>query len=508
MKVVLFNFKKRVNSTKRPVMSSGTEYNNIILKDASSIITPAIEFNIGNTANPEQYNYAYIEEYNRYYWIQNWVYFRGIWTAYMAVDALATWRPDIGNSTEYVLRSADEFDGAIKDLLYPTKSTSVFSKVNLELEPWATAHNNGCFVVGVQDGDRGTSYNLFNNQGTFWTWFAYLFSASYASSLMSNGVFTVFPELKSTIDPLQFITSVMWFPFKYKEGEEVNTKIKIGWGEDGGFAHIPLGNVVQGVQDDCLWTWREEVELPRHPQASSRGEYLNNAPYSEYNLFIPGFGQIPLDADTCANTDGYGIRIDVDMRTGGGTLSIYYDNGKLLTRTHSQIGIPYQVSQVLNKEYGLSSFLSAANSVLGSAMSMGSNAAHISNAAASYDMTPMGKTVGVMGGAAGMVSSGVSVASGVLSGIGDYVATHIPFGRTVGSDGGVDGLTGTPCLLATFKIVADEDNEHRGRPLCQKRKISSLPGFLQIADPDISVNGTPAENSAIKEAMAGGFYYE
>ena len=53
-----------------------------------------------------------------------------------------------------------------------------------------------------------------------------------------------------------------------------------------------------------------------------------------------------------------------------------------------------------------------------------------------------------------------------------------------------------------------EDPKHRGRPLCQRQKINTLPGYLLIAEPDVELPATYEEIDKIKEFMANGFYYE
>ena len=41
-----------------------------------------------------------------------------------------------------------------------------------------------------------------------------------------------------------------------------------------------------------------------------------------------------------------------------------------------------------------------------------------------------------------------------------------------------------------------------------KRNISALPGFLQVEEGDVPINGTAAEAEQIKTFLEGGFYYE
>ena len=77
MKVKLYTFDKKYNSTKRPT-ATGTEFE-CLLKTSSSIISPTLELNIGLVSNPSAYNYAYIQAYERYYWVSEWTFTNTSW---------------------------------------------------------------------------------------------------------------------------------------------------------------------------------------------------------------------------------------------------------------------------------------------------------------------------------------------------------------------------------------------------------------------------------------------
>ena len=62
--------------------------------------------------------------------------------------------------------------------------------------------------------------------------------------------------------------------------------------------------------------------------------------------------------------------------------------------------------------------------------------------------------------------------------------------------------------MEVFNLLTNEDNEDRGRPLCEKVELSSIPGYQVIADPDLAIAGTSEENREIKNYLAGGYFYE
>ena len=65
--------------------------------------------------NINEYNYVYIDTLDRYYWIKDWVRNNGLWYGYCAEDVLASFRSDILNTTQYVLRSSTTYDNSIID---------------------------------------------------------------------------------------------------------------------------------------------------------------------------------------------------------------------------------------------------------------------------------------------------------------------------------------------------------------------------------------------------------
>ena len=72
--VSLWNYSKKENSTSQP--DAGTAYTvTCDLMDGSGMLAPTV---VLNGDNPTAYNYAYIEEFSRYYFINNWRYSLGL----------------------------------------------------------------------------------------------------------------------------------------------------------------------------------------------------------------------------------------------------------------------------------------------------------------------------------------------------------------------------------------------------------------------------------------------
>ena len=113
--VNFYTFSKRINSTARP--STPELSVQAVLKDNSGVSEPVLEINMTN--NPGNLNYAYIPQFSRYYYVNDWVWILGRWEVSLSVDVLATFRPTIGSTNKFVLRSAYEQNKAINDIFYP-----------------------------------------------------------------------------------------------------------------------------------------------------------------------------------------------------------------------------------------------------------------------------------------------------------------------------------------------------------------------------------------------------
>lgn len=101
-----------------------------------------------------------------------------------------------------------------------------------------------------------------------------------------------------------------------------------------------------------------------------------------------------------------------------------------------------------------------------------------------------------------------AIMNGVQSMIGSAVNAFIPNQSTIGGSGGFSELRGKANLYYEHYYPVDDDNAHAGRPLCEIRKVSDLPGYLLVKDGDIEINGFGSEQALIKSYLEGGFFYE
>lgn len=463
LKARFWAYSKEYNSTAHPTNAPAVELD-IELKTPTDIISPTLILTVA--ASDINYNYCYIPAFKRYYRVTNWEYIGGLWSCSLSVDVLASWRDDIGKQNLYVLRSSAVHDGAIQDNTYLTTANITKTKVT-GADLWGDTYSEGVIVFGVLSGNGGTVYYQMSIS-SFASLLDYLFSDAYAEALLGAEWTTIYPELKAQVNPLQYLTSIMYIPVSGLAIGGGVANLRVGWVNTPIYATTVPAQVIHKTGN---------MSVPQHPQAGERGKYLNMPPYSLYSMFVPAFGTFDISAaDIFAGNGSITYDIALDPRTGHATMQIRNSVGEVFSYLSSQIGVPYQVSQVYNKGYGVGTAIQQAASIASSFAS---------------------------GGPSGVVSG----IAGAASALGDIAASRVPSARTVGSNGSLDALGGNVAITATFYRQIDEDLAHRGRPLCQKRTLNTIPGFIMCADADIKINATETELDAIRGLLEEGIIY-
>lgn len=464
-KVRLYSLKKRDNSTKQPT-GTGTEFD-CIMKDGCGILNPVIKLDLGLASDPSQYNYAEIPAFGRYYFIEEWYFEDRLWSASLRVDVLATYKSDIGNASLYIMRAAGAHDGSIIDTLYPAKAGCSYDS-DTKTNPWSSSH---CFVVGCvsENASMGSLKYYVLGSGQM---------AVMAQALMdyatlidpANGFDLADASAAlqlSLVDPIQYVKTCVMLPFAYTD------MVNYGALEQVKVFNFTPGQI-QGavIQPNTRVSKSYSFTIPKHPDTSARGNYVNTKPFTNLTLTIPPWGCIDIDTSVTCNASALNVDVDVDPITGKAVL-IASANGIILNRIESQVGVPISLSSVTRD------YMGAASSALGAAG---------------------GVISGFMGNIGGFL--------GAANGVGNAVESLMPRAQTIGSTGAFVSNRGSFRLDAQFFRPVADDPVHNGRPLCEVRQISNLSGYMLIQDGDVSINGTSTEDSRIREYLESGFYYE
>lgn len=441
----MYTFNKKLNSTKQP-SGSGTSVS-AVMKDNTSVLSPHFILKDFNTS------WNYIKWGSRYYFVDDIVLLSNSHAEYVCrTDVLATFKSVIGSSSQYVLRAASQYNPYIVDTKYPAKASASLSQTLLS---GLAVDSTGIYVIGIiseNDSENAVTYYTLG-PSNFSALMQALFDTSY---LNAQDIST---ELqKELVNPMQYVTSCYWFPFTAQQAAGDMAQIKFGWWDSGVYA----GKLSESGRIVSL---EATFSLPGHPQVS-RGNYLNDAPYTRHTLNCYTFGSIPLDPAPFADGSAGAIQIDVDLYTGIAQMYVACNGSRLFT-TVSQFGVPIQLAQ------------SQGNIVSGA--------------------------LSALGGAVGLAYGNVV---GFAQGIASAVEAAMPQVQSQGANGSKVAFLQTANIVSQFRQLVPEDNVQIGRPLCDVRTISALSGYILCEEADLDFAGSASEKEQVMSYMNSGFYYE
>lgn len=472
MLVNFFNFNKRENSTKQPRPSAAAlQLTNVQLKDECSFLNPVllISPNVsGSLFSPSLYNYVSIPYWQRYYFINDWTWKNGVWECSLTVDVLASFKGQISNTNAYVERSASAYDGEIMDNYYPAKADYSIIHTPVASSWQGVAPTGGTYVIGcindISANRIGSVTYYACTPSQLNSVLAFLYSGSIYNdsgiSEISEGLF------KSLFNPMQYIVSCIWFPFRDDAFGSNAANIHVGYWNTGISATV-CNRVAQTSYVTCL--------IPKHPQSTTRGNYLNYGPYTRHTLYCPPFGSIPIDTSFIDDEHRYLYsQVFIDHITGEATIKISTNGNitnnvfnRIQTERTAMIGVPIQIAQVMVEgEKGIHGIL---NTISGIA-----------------SLNP----------------------GQLLSGITDSLVSQFPQVTTSGSNGSFITELSTPVLTSQFAYIVDNNNTEWGRPLCADIQLGTLSGFIKCADADHEFLCTDIERSKINAYLKNGFFFE
>lgn len=475
MNVTFYNHAKRENSTLRPT-GAGTGHS-CIIKEGSSVSNPTIALKWTGSGAP-LYNYAYISDFKRYYFVSDWSFLDRQWTAHLTVDVLATYKTTIGSSSKYVLRSASEENKTIIENKYPAKGTyTARAELGGTLSPGWNQYGQGGGVYVVTVIGSGNTNNSTNNVTQ------YQMSGPSVQNLITNAIdgfegaynnLTATDAkdaimnmlrlpMRFTTDLAQYIKNVMWFPFSFPSGGAANLYLAK-------YQCLTLPDTV----GTPLHISSGAIDVSGYPDADGRyWEYL--APFATYTFCLDPFGIITLDPADVLHSASINYTVHTDSMTGLGILRVYAANGldenRLIAERTAQIGVAVP--------YG--------------------------GSAPNY--------AGAIGGVAGIISAAVSespLADMMMAGaVGNLISGSGYQGYSAGTSGGGCSVVGYPHIMVRVMSHADLDPTELGYPLCEIKTINTLSGFVQVNDGDITDSyATDAELVKVKSYLEGGFFYE
>ena len=511
----------------------------------SSVISPVVVLGSDDKTFQPLYNYAYIPNLHRFYFIDDIVWKDGLWNVYLRVDTLATYKTAIRKSTQYVIRSSSNYDTNITDTFYKTKELTLLDRVAVskyngisddgtknvsykqfmsgslqsttytDTNHFAKGISSGKFVLGVV-GNNATGVTYYGFSYTDFKEFI-----NKAMVLVPSNMNDVSTGVANAIyDPIQYITSCRWYPTYGTLTNDARThNVKLGP------QTITLDGWAWYVGDIQGLRFEIEISIPHHPQSSNEGyQYMDLAPYSEYNLMFQPFGNIPLDPSKIKGWSSLYCYWDVDIKAGIAHLFISdcgkdaLTPGKRAAVMYDQIvnygvdvpisglvydwkaGLALSAATWLKNNYGeqLNSFSSIA-SLFGSSNKASTGESLTGSETASPSTTSLTNV--------DLLDKGMDILGGALGQV-----------RTAGTSGSyMSYQTDVPYIYAFFYGQVDHDLLRFGAPSYKSIMLANCSGFILCENASFSITDfniepgfipTHPEMNALVQWLNSGIYLE
>lgn len=451
----------------------------------------------------------------RYYFISNVTYLTNdLVQIDCTEDCLATYKSAISNTSQYVLRAAGSYDGTIPDTMATTGAQPEIRKSYTTSPLFSTSPNY--YVVGLASAKTQPT----KRKGTV-TYIAF------TSGQLTRFV-TALNEFEPTAEtanlkPFDYIASVTAI---YADISPALTSVQasIVLNTSWYIENIPYYTISR----DLVITSTGTLSIPNHPQGNSTTkQYLDYAPYSNYQLLAGPFGSINIDRRIFNTWINYGVIVDVitgdailylrdSVASTPSTVSDAITNSAHIA--HASCGVNVQISgQGFNPRGGeVASFAkSQANWQM-----VGEMFSSVVPAAATLALSSnSGK--GISG--ASWAAAGVSAGAGIISSIMNNAATdrQINFNAaaeplmTFGINGSASAIMSSYLvLIAHFVREISDVNRKLGYPLHKYIALSRLSagttgtsGYIKCGSNDIYIQGALLpEQQVVRQHMLEGFY--
>ena len=496
--VNLLTFNKRENSTKVPTptqIAAGASYSCILL-ESTSLMSPTFKLSIAS--NPIAYNYCYVSDFNRYYFVNDITSDNNFWYVSCSCDVLASFKTEVLAGSHYVLRSASSYDEYIGDSAYITKVKQTGTRVTGSVDGTTAtdpfSYSNGHSYVWCITGDViddtltnqqiGSNVYYWMDDRECYTLINYLLDVQEYSDIQP-AEYSVAMQ-KALLNPMQYVNAVILLPFSKNATLATNNHVKFGYYdillEDA--QHPPA--VKRLTQGTMLKTQNLQFTIPKHPQASTYGKYMNAAPYTEYSVFLGPFGNIPLDPASLVDETTLQVTCQTECCTGQTRIFIrgLSTGAPMIYSGIAQTGAPVAVSQLTRDMLG----------EIQNNLNIGwSKAAALTSIA----------TGGI--GAAGNTLNSVQSIGGMAF---DAIRLKYPTCAGGGSNGSFLSFHSSCYLEATYYTCTDRNTTEIGRPLHQTKILNTLTGFCLCQGADAIISGTAEEVTKVNGYLNSGFFIE
>lgn len=333
----LYKFAKKKNSVQLPFNDYPRKnITGVTLKVPTSVTNPTFTIRWPDASDIDlDYNYVYCSALHRYYWIDDIIIVNDkIYDIICSVDVLATYRFDIGELTPYILRSGAVQSEDVVDTYYPIVGEPEEITATSDVNPWPATNKSECIhtmtLLGYVDND-----SVYPNHPLKVLGGSFMLMGSQAQMQINSDRLNNPTTILHSALPSDFIIQTMAFPFlRYSAVDYWARRVSGLLGAEWTMTLIDCDISSVTEIDSGTFTYKSPVyhfNRYNHPQANSRGAYLNLSPYTEIKLYAGPFGTLDLDA-SMFNDLYISYCFDVDLTTGDAILNIWPSSTKTTQR--------------------------------------------------------------------------------------------------------------------------------------------------------------------------------
>ncbi len=472
MTVKFWNFSKRINSTAQPSDPALAELS-CRLKDDTSIHDPVLQLATNNFG----YEYAYIGDFGKYYFVRDVVSIaNGLVEYHLTEDPLATYKTAIGNTYAHIVYSSTGYDVNVIDPRIVTKNWRKVDKSGGSSDYQVFPASGGWYILTVFNdkyvsggGTAGASCSYALNDESMSYVRRWLGGASVINAINNflNG------------DPLKSIFSCVWVPYDLSNVGVASLRVDI------------CGQQNPDNLSGCRWLYEFSSEthtlsIPCHLRYTG---FRMSEPYTSGNLYLPGVGTVNLNMGDFKGSTTIVVQYTIEHITGNVRYYIKTDDNQIIQTIDCCVAAQCPLGQtVVNGA-----------AIVGGAMSVGTSAAMLA--------------AGAAGGAAGAPMA-AGAALSMITGVSNTVlAANRRESFISGNIGGRLVQTNPYIQHLEFSVYTEDPDDvnyiaERGRPYAGVAQISSLSGYVQCEGASINCAASAVEKEEINQMLNSGFYYE
>lgn len=446
MKISLYEFSKRENSSKQP---TGGKSIDVYLKDNTSIYKPSFILHM------EEIPYTYVKWDSRYYYIKDCKSIEnGIWELDCDIDVLATWKSEIKATSAFVLYSTTSYNTDIPDTRLSTNKNPTISSSTAKLfDFFEDDYFYVLTYVSSQPNIGGSGVAVITQS-----------NLQIIMNLLGDSDYTNYLEnsLKSLMGVYDGVLSCLALPFAPDIVSVIDNVSICGY---------PTG--VVGAKPNKVTEFNTSISIPWNFT-----DFRNRSQFTSLVLSIPSVGTVELNADDFNGRNSIDIKAVVDNLTG--EVVVYIDNG--LMKVTSNIGTPISIGTTKSNALG----------VVSGIVGMGTGLAN---------GLLTGNYTGLESSTFNAISSSLQRSVGVIGSNGSYVNSYNYSSSTRGY---------VTLKVITHNTTTNPYSQLavQGFPLNAITSLSSLSGYVKCVNASVNCNAPQEIKHKINSFLNGGMFIE